>query len=224
MVLLKYLLMWGGIGMIAVAAGILAYDLYLEMKYRQALELAGARHPCNTARTLAGALPSRCWRGVNHSGAGYCVVPSGMGAGSSQPKQWNLPGTLSARTSASLAENIVLFDTRDQLLRLGQTGKGVQPNRSTSSQRGTHARIVHHRALTDPGIGLHPEQLATTGGTEIVPAVVASAWRELVPNYTVRIFAAKREEIRHASRHHAETDCRRNHRKVMLRDIQLPPQ
>src|SRR5208282_1396133 len=32
---------------------------------------------------------------------------------------------------------------------------------------------------------------------EIVPAVVASAWRELVPNYTVReVFAAKREEIR----------------------------
>ena len=42
MLLLKYLLMWGGIGMIALAAGILAYDFYLEMKYRRALASAGA--------------------------------------------------------------------------------------------------------------------------------------------------------------------------------------
>jgi len=41
MVFLKYLLMLGGIGMIAVAAGILAYDIYLEVKYRQALAVAG---------------------------------------------------------------------------------------------------------------------------------------------------------------------------------------
>ena len=42
MLFLKYLLLWGGVGMIAVAAGILAYDVYLEMKYRQALAAAGA--------------------------------------------------------------------------------------------------------------------------------------------------------------------------------------
>jgi hypothetical protein len=41
MLLLKYLLMWGGIGMIALAAGILVYDFYLEMKYRQARASAG---------------------------------------------------------------------------------------------------------------------------------------------------------------------------------------
>jgi regulator of protease activity HflC (stomatin/prohibitin superfamily) len=32
---------------------------------------------------------------------------------------------------------------------------------------------------------------------EIVPPIVASVWRELVPNYTVRdVFSAKREEVR----------------------------
>ena len=33
--------MWGGIGMMAVAAGILGYDLYLEMRYRGAVAAAG---------------------------------------------------------------------------------------------------------------------------------------------------------------------------------------
>jgi len=63
---------------------------------------------------------------------------------------------------------------------------------------------------------------------EIVPAVVASAWRELVPNYTVRdVFAAKREEVRKRA---ADTITQKLAadgivvKEVMLRDIQLPPE
>ena len=61
---------------------------------------------------------------------------------------------------------------------------------------------------------------------EIVPAVVASTWRELVPNYTVReVFATKREEVRKRA---AEAITRKLGadgiivKEVMLRDIQLP--
>ena len=64
--------------------------------------------------------------------------------------------------------------------------------------------------------------------TELVPAVVASAWRELVPNYTVReVFSAKREEVRRKA---AETIAKKLGvdglvvEEVMLRDIQLPPE
>jgi regulator of protease activity HflC (stomatin/prohibitin superfamily) len=63
---------------------------------------------------------------------------------------------------------------------------------------------------------------------EIVPAVVASAWRELVPSYTVRdVFAAHREEIRKKA---ADTITQKLAadgiivKEVMLRDIQLPPE
>jgi hypothetical protein len=42
MLFLKYLLMGGGIAMIATAAGILTYDIYLEMLYRRALAVAGS--------------------------------------------------------------------------------------------------------------------------------------------------------------------------------------
>jgi hypothetical protein len=38
MLFLKYLLTWGGIGMIAVAAGILSHDLYLQTRRRLAIE------------------------------------------------------------------------------------------------------------------------------------------------------------------------------------------
>jgi regulator of protease activity HflC (stomatin/prohibitin superfamily) len=62
----------------------------------------------------------------------------------------------------------------------------------------------------------------------MVPAVVASAWRELTPGYTVRdIFSAKREEIRSQ----AATVITRKLgadgilvEEVMLRNIQLPPE
>jgi regulator of protease activity HflC (stomatin/prohibitin superfamily) len=62
--------------------------------------------------------------------------------------------------------------------------------------------------------------------TEIVPSVVASAWRELAPGYTVReIFSSHREEVRQRA---AEVITKKLGsdglivKEVMLRDIQLP--
>lgn len=63
---------------------------------------------------------------------------------------------------------------------------------------------------------------------EIVPPVVASAWRELAPHYTVHeIFSVKREEVRERA---AGTITKKLAadgiivEEVMLRDIQLPPE
>jgi regulator of protease activity HflC (stomatin/prohibitin superfamily) len=61
-----------------------------------------------------------------------------------------------------------------------------------------------------------------------VPAVVASAWRELVPNYTVRdVFATKREEVRKRASDVITQKLAADGivvKEVMLRDIQLPPE
>ncbi|HEY8671631.1 MAG TPA: SPFH domain-containing protein, partial [Terriglobales bacterium] len=61
---------------------------------------------------------------------------------------------------------------------------------------------------------------------EIVPAVVASAWRELVPSYTVRdVFATRREEIRKKASDTITQKLAADGiivKEVMLRDIQLP--
>jgi regulator of protease activity HflC (stomatin/prohibitin superfamily) len=63
---------------------------------------------------------------------------------------------------------------------------------------------------------------------EIVPGVVASAWRELVPNYTVReVFAAKREEVRKQAADVITQKLAADGiivKEVMLRDIPLPPE
>jgi regulator of protease activity HflC (stomatin/prohibitin superfamily) len=63
---------------------------------------------------------------------------------------------------------------------------------------------------------------------EIVPPVVASVWRELVPNYTVRdVFAAKREEVRMKAANLITQKLAADGiivKEVMLRDIQLPPE
>ena len=63
---------------------------------------------------------------------------------------------------------------------------------------------------------------------ELVPPVVASAWRELAPSYTVReIFSTKREEVRNAAAgiitHKLAADGIVVE-EVMLSDIQLPEQ
>ena len=63
---------------------------------------------------------------------------------------------------------------------------------------------------------------------EIVPPVVASVWREIVPNYTVRdVFSAKREEVRQRAAGLITQKLAADGivvKEVMLRDIQLPPQ
>jgi hypothetical protein len=65
MLLLKYLLLWGGIAMMVTASGILTCDIYLEMLYRRALAVAGsAPIPPIPHLRWRGALGLPCWRGV----------------------------------------------------------------------------------------------------------------------------------------------------------------
>jgi len=59
-----------------------------------------------------------------------------------------------------------------------------------------------------------------------IPPIVASVWRELVPNYTVRdVFSAKREEVRQRAAGMITQKLAADGivvKEVMLRDIQLP--
>src|ERR1019366_6316931 len=61
-----------------------------------------------------------------------------------------------------------------------------------------------------------------------VPPVVASAWREIVPNYNVReVFSTKREEVRQRAAGIITQKLGKDGvivEEVMLRDIQLPPE
>jgi regulator of protease activity HflC (stomatin/prohibitin superfamily) len=230
--------MWGGVGMIAVAAGVLAYDIYLEMKYRQALATAGAGPlpPVPQVRWRSSlALALLAW-GPIVLALGIVVVPSGMAAVRVSQSSGTLPGTLypGAHFLVPLAESVVLFDTRDQLFTTGaleNTGKSMksEPLNVQAKEGLTLGLSITVRYRLDPKhLDYIQSNLPQPVEKEIVPAVVASAWRELVPNYTVRdVFAAKREEIR---KHASDVITQKLAadgivvKEVMLRDIQLPPE
>ena len=243
MLFLKYLLMLGGIGMIVAAAGILAYDVYLEMKYRRSLATAnaGPSPPAPQIRWRSSlALLLLAW-GPILLALGIVVLPTGMAAVRVSQTSGTLPGTLypGVHFVVPLAESIVLFDTRDQLFTTG----AMEDARNASSAKSTKSEPLNVQAKEGLTLGLSitvryrldPKRLDYIQSNmpqpverEIVPAVVASAWRELVPNYTVRdVFAAKREEVRKRASDIISQKLAADGiivKEVMLRDIQLPPE
>ena len=235
MLFAKYLLLWGGVGMIVMAAGILLYDVYREMQYKQAL--AGGTSPAKVPemrwRTSL-ALALLAWGPILLS-LGIVVVPSGMAGVRVSQTSGTLPGTLypGSHFVVPLAESVVLFDTRDQLFTTGSLDNGAakkaDPLNVQAKEGLTLGLAITVRYRLDPKrLDYIQSNLPQPVEREIVPAVVASAWRELVPNYTVRdVFAAKREEVR--SRAAAVIDQKLAAdgivvKEVMLRDIQLPPE
>jgi len=240
MLFVKYLLMTSGIGMILAAVGILSYDVYLELAYRRAMATTGPdqRLPIPQMRWRTSlALAMLAWAPLLLA-LSIVVVPSGMAGVRVSQTKGTLAGTLypGVHFVAPLLESVALFDTRDQLFTTGE----VEQLRPISTS-GTKPEPLNVQAREGLVVGLaitvryrlDPKRLDYIQNNlpqpvekEIVPAVVASAWRELVPNYTVRdVFAAKREEVRKRA---ADTITQKLAadgivvREVMLRDIQLP--
>jgi regulator of protease activity HflC (stomatin/prohibitin superfamily) len=150
-----------------------------------------------------------------------------------------LPGTLypGVHLVLPLVEDVALFDTRDQVFTTGvlEDGKNAAANVSGRSQlldvqakEGlTLGLAITVRYRLDPKrLDYIENNLPRPVEKEIVPPVVASAWRELVPNYTVRdVFSAKREEVRGRAAGVITKKLAEDGivvKEVMLRDIQLP--
>src|SRR5438128_8013782 len=234
MLFLKYLLTSGGIAMMVIAAGILAYDFYLEIRHRQATpEAAPTAAPHIRWRTSL-ALALLAW-GPLLIAAGIVVVPSGMAGVRVSQTKGTLPGTLypGAHFVTPLAENVALFDTRDQLFTTGESedakaaARKAEPLNVQAKEGLTLGLAITVRHRLDPKqLDYIQANLPQPVEKEIVPAVVASAWRELVPNYTVRdVFAAKREEVRKRAAGAITQKLAADGiivKEVMLRDIQLP--
>ncbi len=93
MLFLKHLLLWGGIAMIATAAGILVYDLRREWQYKLAAA-AGATEAAPQVRWRASlALALLAW-GPILLAIGMVVVPSGMAGVLLSQTRGTLAGTL----------------------------------------------------------------------------------------------------------------------------------
>jgi regulator of protease activity HflC (stomatin/prohibitin superfamily) len=227
--------------MIAAAIGILARDFYLEIKYKQSLTTAdtGSIPPAIHWRPAL-ALALLAW-GPILLGLGIVVVPSGMGGVRVSQTSGTLPGTLypGAHFVTPLAESVALFDTRDQLFTTGavenakaretKPAETIEPLGVQAKEGLTVGLAITVRYRLDPKhLDYIQSNLPQPVEREIVPAVVASAWRELVPNYTVRdVFATRREEIRKKAADQITNKLAADGiivKEVMLRDIQLPPE
>jgi regulator of protease activity HflC (stomatin/prohibitin superfamily) len=243
MLFLKYLLTWGGVGLMLAAAAILIYDLYREMLYRQAVAAAGPNPlPATPRLRWRGALGLAllAW-GPILIALGIVVVPSGMAGIRISQTKGTLAGTLypGVHFVTPLAESVALFDTRDQLFTTGS----VEDDSKTPTGKTPKSEPLQVQAREGLPLGLaitvryrlDPKRLDYIEANlpqpvekEIVPSVVASAWRELVPNYTVRdVFAAKREEVRKKAADVISQKLGSDGiivKEVMLRDIQLPPE
>jgi len=246
MIALKLLLTVAGVLLLAAAVAIPLYGLILRIL--SARRKAGAEMGAETGAETDAALAEPAaitWKPSVALVLVAClplliassivVVPSGMGGVRVSQIRGTLPGTLypGVHFVTPLVESVETFDLRDHLFTAGlieESGKpaGEKNGLSVQSLEGLNiglAVTVRYRldASKLDSVQAHMPQPVDK---ELVPPVVASAWRELSPQYTVReIFSTKREEVRSKA---AAIITRKLGadgivvEEVMLSDIQLP--
>ena len=240
MLALRYLLMTCGVGMMIAAAGTLIFDLYREMLYRRAQATPGAMTvpPVVPRWRRSLALVMTAWVPLLAAFA-IVVVPSGMAGVRVSELSGTEPGTLyaGAHLVMPLIEDVALFDTRDQIFTTGT----VEDAKAAKGKPTPKAEPLNVQAKEGLMLGLaitvryrlDAKRLDYIQGNlprpvekEIVPPTVASVWREIVPNYTVRdVFSTKREEVRERAARMITQKLAADGivvKEVMLRDIQLP--
>jgi len=245
MLALKFCLMVAGMLLLATAVGIPLYGLGIRIhtRFKRLKAEDSASEPDlweeeTTLKTIQWRLPLAlaiiaCLPMM--IATSIVVVPSGMGGVRVSQIGGTLPGTLypGVHFVTPLVETVKTFDLRDHLYTAGIVDEANKDSKQKNSldvqsREGLDIGLaVTVRYHLDPRRLDHVEEhLPQPVDRELVPPVVASAWRELAPSYTVKeIFSSKREEVRAKA---AETITRKLGadgivvEEVMLRDIQLP--
>ena len=237
MIALKLLLTFAGVLLLAAALGIPLYGLWIRLMLNRRK---------NAGETELPEPEEIAWRGPAALvlvaflplliASSIVVVPSGMGGVRVSQVRGTLPGTLfpGVHFVTPLIDSVQTFDLRDHLFTAGMAEgvKAVAPQSALSVQSREGLNIglaVTVRYRLDPNrldnVQAHMPQPVDK---ELVPPVVASAWRELAPEYTVReIFSTKREEVRSRAANIITRKLGADGilvEEVMLSDIQLPEQ
>lgn len=229
MLLLKYVLLAGGLGMLVAAAALLLSDVV--RRAQGALEPGTAPPPIRW-RPAAQLSALACV--ALFPALGIIVVPSGMAAVRVSQISGTLAGTLYPGTHfvVPLIHHVELFNIRD---RVYNTVPVEAPKQTTP------VLTVHSKEGLSLGLGvsvryqLDPQRLPYVQSNlprpvehEILPPVIANAFRQTISNYMVRdVFSTRRDEVRRIA---ADMITRRLAadgivvKEVMLRDIGLPPE
>lgn len=237
MLFVKYLLISSGFGLLFMAAGILAWDLYLIFRPRP-LSIIGTETELPSAGTL---LSSLRWRSAARLaafaliplllGISIFVVPGGKAGVLLSQFSGALPGTLypGVHWITPLVERVELFNIRDRVFSttLAEDPKKADILRVQTKEGLSVVLAVTVRFKLDPSkLSYIYSNLPQPVEEEIVPPTVASAFREAAPNYTVReIFSTRREEMARAVASRITQKLAADGvvvKEIMLRDIQLP--
>jgi regulator of protease activity HflC (stomatin/prohibitin superfamily) len=211
MLFIKFSLIAGGLGLLGTAAAMLAQD------YRSGVRL---RLRAASRFALAAIVPLLV-------GLSIVVVPAGYAGVRISQISGTLPGVLypGAHWIPPLTERVELFDIRDHVYSTG-IKKAESLRVQTKEGLSVALAVTVRYKLDATRLPFLYSNLPQPVDQEIVPPVVASAFRENAPRYTVReVFATRRDEM-------ARTVAGQITRKlaadgiivkeVMLRDIDLP--
>jgi regulator of protease activity HflC (stomatin/prohibitin superfamily) len=224
MLLIKYVLMLTGFGLLAAATAVIGIDIVTALRASQPVVVRWRRASRLALLAWIPLLPA----------LSILVVPSGTAAVRVSQLSGTMSGTLYPGTHfiAPLVHRAELFNIRDQVF---ATNPAEIPKDATPVLK------VYSREGLPLGLGitvryqLDPQRLAYVENnlprpveTELMPPVVANAFRQTISGYLVRdVFSAKREDVRRAA---ADAITRRLAsdgivvKEVMLRDVALPPE
>ena len=232
MLLLKYLLLLSGAGLLGGAFAIVIYDIY---RTRESWRTDADRpRPGVEIR----------WRGAGRLallsiapllvGLSFVVVPAGSAGVVVSQVSGTLPGALypGVHGIVPLLESVVIYDTREKVFNtsLGEDPKSKVETLKVQTKEGLPLGLaIAVRYRLDPRrLDYIHSNLPQPIEQEIVPPVVAGVFRQIVPNYLVRdVFAARREEIRKMAAEAITQKLAADGllvKEVILRDIQLPPE
>ena len=235
MLLLKFLLMFMGAGLLGGALAIVIYDVYrTRQSWRQ--DQADATRPVPPGEIrwrLAGRLALVSMAPLL-LGQSFVVVPSGRAGVLVSQISGTLPGTLfpGVHWILPLVQGVTLYDTRERVFTtaLADDPKTKAESLKVQTKEGLQVGMaIAVRYRLDPRrLDYIHANLPQPIEEQIVPPVVAGVFRQVVPNYLVRdVFAYRREEVRKLAADAIQKKLAQDGllvKEVILRDIQLPPE
>ena len=231
MVLLRYLLIFAGVGLLVGAAAILVWDLYQILKFRKQSpgdsgELTPPVMRWKEARALAIVSIAPMLAGLS-----IAVVPSGQAGVRVNQFAGTQPGTLypGVHLAMPLIEEVALYNIRDNVFATAPVDDSKKKDGlQVQTREGLIVGLtVAVRYRLDPSkLAYIQSNLPQPIEEEMIAPAVSSAFRDLAPEYLVReLFSVKREEVRAAAGARIAAKLGADGivvKEVVLRDIQLP--